>query len=358
MPNQEAQQSLQPKPMVFRLQRAREGEVCYVRADAEFQTDADGRPIKIIGTLQDVSEQKRVELALRESEEKFRVLTEQSPAIVLIARAGRIVYSNPTLSKMSGYSWEELRHYPFLDMVHPEYREFVAQQHQRRLAGEHFPNQYEIKMITKDGRVRWLDLSAQLIVFEGSASVLVTCVDISDRKSAEQQIREMQSQLVHVSRLSMMGEMVAGIAHEINQPLSAIANFAAACKNTISTTDHQFDAPIESWLNSVNQQAVRCGDIIHRLRTFAKKGDNKRSDVDLNDVVNDSIALISSDLRQRSMIERNLPEVGPIVYASDVQIQQVLVNLLSNACDATRDCPQSLGFCLCRQQRSICRGCR
>ncbi len=322
-------------PLDFRLLRLSNNEVRHVRVDAEMVSDDSGRPTKIIGTLQDVTRQKQVEFALRESEEKFRVLTERSPAIILIARAGRIVYCNPTLSATTGYSMEELQQLSFLDIVHPEYRNFVTQQ-QRRLAGEKVTRRYEIKIVTKYGQGRWLDLSTQLIDFEGAAAVLVTCVDISERKSAEEQIWEMDAQLAHVSRLSMMGEMVAGIAHEINQPLSAIANYAAACKNTISATGYPYDVPIEKWLQAIDQQAVRCGDIIRRLRTFVKKEDNERTHVDLNVAVTDSVALISSDLRQESVINCRLPEVGPVVHATHVQIQQVLVNLLRNACDATK----------------------
>lgn len=333
---QDAISTGQPRPLEFRLLRISDQDLRYVRADAELVCD-NGQPRRIVGTLQDVTEQKRVELALRESEEKFRVLTERSPVMVVIARAGRIVYCNPTLAEVTGYALEELQQMSFLNIIHPEFRDFVAERHRRRLAGEDLSRRYEIKILTKQGQQRWFDLSAQLIDFESEPAVLVACVDITERKAAEQQIWEMDAQLAHVSRLSMMGEMVAGIAHEINQPLSAIANFAAACRNTINASGHTYEAPIQQWLDTVNQQAVRCGDIIRRLRKFVKKEDDECRNVDLNSVVNESIALISSDLRQRSIIQCQLPERGPIVYANHVQIQQVLVNLLRNACDAVKD---------------------
>ena len=326
------------QPLEFRAIRRSDDQVCIVRAETEIAQGDDGTPQRIIGTLQDITERKQAELALRESEEKFRVLTEESAAIVVIAQGERLVYCNATLSAVSGYTLDELRRMKFLDIVHPDHRALVARRYHQRLNGEKPPQRYEFKIATKSGGDRWLDFSAQLIDFESAPAVLATCVDVSERKLAEEQLREMETQLAHVSRLSTMGEMVAGIAHEINQPLSAIANFALACQNTINAAEFEYEAPVQTWLHEVNKQAVRCGDIIRRLREFVKKGDDDRESVDLNRVVRDSIALIGSDMRDRSVIiDCRLPNPGPRVQANQVQLQQVLVNLLLNACDATSE---------------------
>lgn len=319
----------------FRVICRPDGRIRHVRAEAEMDFGDDGMPRKIVGTCQDVTAQKNVELALRESEEKFRALTEQSPAIVYIVRSERIIYCNAMLVEVTGFSNAELLSMHFLDFVHPDHREMVAQRHQERIRGEQPPQHYEIKFVRKDGGNRWIDLSTQCIEFEGSSVVLVTCVDVSKRKKTDERLREMETQLAHVSRLSTMGEMVAGIAHEINQPLSAIANFAFASKHVIEEADWECSATVESWLESINQQAVRCGDIIRQLRHFVKKNKGERERVDLNFIVRESVTLIKSDLRH-DLVDIQCPEVGdgPFVHFNNVQMQQVLVNLLRNACDA------------------------
>ncbi|MCA9218283.1 MAG: PAS domain S-box protein, partial [Planctomycetales bacterium] len=274
--------------------------------------------------------------ALRESEEKFRVLTEKSPAIVLIARAEKIVYCNSMLTAITGYSSDELLGMHVQGIVHPDYRDLVVGRHRRRIKGEPVPTHYEIKIVTKSGRERWVDFSAQLIEFEGEPAVLAASVDVNDRKLAEEQLHQKESQLAHVSRLSMMGEMVAGIAHEINQPLSAIANYALATKNSIETSGN-CDANVLGWLERINEQAVSCGEIIQRLRNFVKKGDDKKW-TDLNDIVRDSLALLECEIRHISVfVDSRLPDTETLVFGNPLELQQVVVNLLQNACDAVKD---------------------
>ncbi len=161
------------------------------------------------------------------------------------------------------------------------------------------------------------------------------------RKMAETRLRDMDSQLAHVGRLKTMGEMVAGIAHEINQPLAAIANYSLASKNVLESSSADHELPVVDWIQRINQQAVRCGEIIRNLRNYVKKEDDQWTWVDLNRAVNDSIALITSDLGKHGVvIECNLPNPGPKVRGIEVQIQQVIVNLLRNACDATGELPE------------------
>lgn len=163
--------------------------------------------------------------------------------------------------------------------------------------------------------------------------------EIVVRAEAENELRESEQRFRHVARLSTMGELVTGIAHEVNQPLSAIANYSSAANNWLVDNDrYELGEPVEEWLSQIRLQAIRCGDIIRRLRGFVMKDSESWESVDLNNVVRDSIALVSSQYRHReTLIECDLHEQGPRVQASEIQLQQVLVNLLINACDATRE---------------------
>ena len=325
-------------PVEFRLVRRSDGEVRHVRAETELVFRDDGMPRRVVGTLQDITERKEAEIALRESEEKLRFLADKSAAIVVILQDDQFISYNGMLAAVSGYSVDELRAMPFWQIIHPDYRDLVATRYQQRLSGGDPPQRYEFKIVTKCGDERWLDGTAQLIDFEGAPAVMSTCIDVTDRKIAEEQLRQKESELAHVSRLSTMGEMVAGIAHEINQPLSAIANFAVATSNTVASEGYKYDAPVEEWLHDISEQAVRCGNIIRRLRDFVKKGDEDRQWTDLNRVVNESVALIESDIRDKPVtIDCSLPRDGTRAYVNPIQLQQVIVNLLRNACDATCD---------------------
>ena len=319
-------------------QRRNDGSKFWSDTFISLVTDESGVPNGYVGIDRDISSQQRAECDLRASEAKFRVLSEKSPAIVLIAQNDRLVYCNPAGVAVTGYAVEELLGMRFTDIVHADYRRLVVDRHRQRLRGETVPARYEIEIVTKSGADRWLDLAAEVIDFEGSTAVLVNCIDVTERKLAEQRLHEIEKQLAHVSRLSTMGEMVAGIAHEINQPLYAISNLAAACRHKLEAMDHQFDAPVETWLQQVSQQAVRCGEIVRNLRRFVNRNDRERTWVDLNNVVRDSVALVRNSSHQQTVFDCHLPNPAPRVYASEVQLQQVVVNLLRNACDATSAC--------------------
>ncbi len=258
--------------------------------------------------------------------------------MVAIIQGASIKYANPALTAVSGYANEEIMRMTFLDIVHPEERDLIKDRSIRRQRGESVPSRYELPIQTKVGTRRWVDFSAELIEYEGRSAVLGIGVDITSRKTVEEKLRRKEIELVHVSRLSMMGEMVAGIAHEINQPLFAISNFAQACSKTLETLDYESDVPIETWLTQLSEQAVRCGNIIRRLRSFVKKSDDEWTVVDLNEVVHDAVALVRFDVRRKpTAIDCRLLDPGPRVYGSEVQLQQVLVNILQNACDATAE---------------------
>ncbi|MCA9266845.1 MAG: PAS domain S-box protein [Planctomycetales bacterium] len=289
--------------------------------------------------------------ALRESEEKFRLLTESSPAVVFIVRDDRIVYGNPMFAVTMGCSIARLTTLHVDDVVAPQQRAAFHDRLGRLLAGETTFQRFDLQITTAQGELRWLDFAAQRIDYSGAGAVLATCVDVTEQKTAAESLRLKETQLAHVSRLSTMGEMVAGIAHEINQPLSAIANFATASKNAVEKDGRPFDAPVGDWLTRIHDQAVRCGEIIQRLRRFVKKNPVDHEWTDLKRVVTESLALVDNDLRQIScIVDCRLPDEEVNVHGNAVELQQVVVNLLRNACDAVRDQPApQIGLRVVRQ---------
>ena len=169
-------------------------------------------------------------------------------------------------------------------------------------------------------------------------------IDVTQQVLAEQEqlrlareLRKSEQKLSHVARLSTMGEMVAGIAHELNQPLSAISNFANAAMAALKTKTGTSTDPVERWIEQIDEQAARCGDIIRRLRGFTRKNDAKSTRVNVHEAVNTALAILSDRLKEVEADVVTDVSSEAYVVANDVEVQQVLVNLIRNACDAMED---------------------
>ncbi len=141
---------------------------------------------------------KNILQALKESEQKFRTLAENTPTGIFIYREDKFVYVNPGVEKITGYSAEELYQMPFWEVVHPDQREIVKQRGLQRQQKENIPSRYEIKLLRKDGEIRWIDFSAAFIIFEGKPAAMGSALDITERKLAELKLYETQKQLTQL----------------------------------------------------------------------------------------------------------------------------------------------------------------
>ena len=157
----------------------------------------------------DITARKRAEEALRESETKFRTLAETSAAAIFIDQGTRFLYVNSALEVITGYSREELLAMDLLDVIHPDFRELVKEQGEARLLGEQVPPRYEIKILTKSGEERWVDVTTGLIEFEGKPSVLGTAFDVTERKRAEEALGRLSRQ--NELLLNSAGEGIYGL---------------------------------------------------------------------------------------------------------------------------------------------------
>ena len=133
---------------------------------------------------------KHAEEALRESEEKFRVLAESSTAMIGLYQGENIVYVNSAGERLTGYMFDELLRMKFWNMAHPGYRELVRERGLARQQGEPVPSKYEVKLLTKGGETRWVELTAGRIMFKGEPAVIATFFDITGRKQTEEELKE------------------------------------------------------------------------------------------------------------------------------------------------------------------------
>ncbi|WP_233243371.1 sensor histidine kinase, partial [Caulobacter sp. HMWF025] len=165
--------------------------------------------------------------------------------------------------------------------------------------------------------------------------------DLTDRQQTETRLQELQNELVHVSRLTAMGEMASTLAHELNQPLSAIANLLTGSRRLIDRGREADQAKVRDAIDRAAAQALRAGDVIHRMRDFVRRGASQREPESLSKVVEEASALALIGEKERQVdVRLSLSPAADSVFADRVQIQQVLLNLIRNGIDAMQDGPR------------------
>jgi two-component system sensor kinase FixL len=159
--------------------------------------------------------------------------------------------------------------------------------------------------------------------------------DLTERQQTEARLQELQSELVHISRLTAMGEMASALAHELNQPLSAIANYLKGSHRLIASRSDPESARLKGALDKATEQALRAGDIIRRLRDFVSRGESEMQVESLTKLIEEASALALVGAKQHGVRVRfNIDPLFDLVFADKVQVQQVLLNLMRNAIEA------------------------
>jgi two-component system sensor kinase FixL len=304
-------------------------------------------PPRFVGFIRDITVRRNAEEALRRSEAQLTIAQE-------IANLGNYVvdfdgqtedYWSPHLYRVLGRRYGEpyIGVYGFLQpRVHPADRA-RWQQAKDELDSVGRAMDIEYRITHPDGSLRYVHHIAQS-TRSPSGKILRqvgTLHDITDRRLAEDEARQMQDRIAHFGRISTMGEMAAGIAHEVNQPLTAIATYAQACQRLLAAGSASQDE-IASALDHIGAQALRAGEVIRRLRTFVKNREVRRELVDANRLLTDVLTLAETDARHHSVhMVIEAATQSPQVQADVVQIQQVILNLVRNSIDAMADVPEA-----------------
>jgi two-component system sensor kinase FixL len=195
----------------------------------------------------------------------------------------------------------------------------------------------EVEGRRKDGSIFPLDLSVSEFQVAGKRRFMGLMRDISERKRAEHEARRRLDELAHASRLSALGEMATGIAHEVNQPLAAIVSYAQACLNLLNSESPDTDV-MKDALTQITAQGRRAGEIVHHLRQLVRKDQAARTELDLNECVRSVLNLFTGELKSSGVsLSLELVRGIPRVRADRVQIEQVLLNLIRNALDVMED---------------------
>jgi two-component system, LuxR family, sensor kinase FixL len=227
----------------------------------------------------------------------------------------------------------------FRNRLHPEDRESVLQAVEKSLrTGAEYESEY--RAVLPDGQVRWIAGRGQVEFNCDGQPVRMrgVAVDITKRKQAEEQTAHQRNEIAHLSRVTTLGELSGSIAHELSLPLSAILSNAQAAQRVLAHGGADL-AEVREILNDIVSEDKRAGEVIQRLRQWLKKGEVQQHSLRINEVVEDVLKLIHDDLiNQHVTIDVELGRNLPLVTGDPVQLQQVLLNLVVNACDAMTNC--------------------
>jgi PAS domain S-box-containing protein len=288
----------------------------------------------------DVTARRREEQQLRESEETFRVLAEAIPALVMIQRGQLSLYVNPAMMAVSGFSREEFQKANFLDLLRDAERAAVFEQLQQNPAVQSQPWQREVSLFTKAGNERKVELTVTPIRLEGRHAWLASAVDVTERLRAEAELRQLNAELFHTARLRLLGEFVAGVAHDLKHPIGAIDLLSTAILNRLAAGAVFTAEELREEFEMVLSQAQKGIKRIRRLEDLARRDETERRMIDLPPLVHDAIRLVRLDRRWSEVpIKFDAPLSLPKVYVDRPEMTQVLLDLFRNSLEAMEETP-------------------
>jgi two-component system, LuxR family, sensor kinase FixL len=292
-----------------------------------------------IAIVEDARVAYQTDQARREGEARIRSIIEAVPdAMIVIDERGLVESFSPSAERMFGYAATEIIGKNVKMLMPPPYRE----QHDGYL--ERYKTTGERRIIgigrvvtglRKNGGVFPMELSVGESKLEGRRVFIGFIRDLTERELATRRIEQLQAELTHVARLSELGQMGAALAHELNQPLSAIINYLQAGRRLLQTADNPAPPRVSETMEKAAAQAERAGQVIRRLREFVAKGETEQRPEPVGSVIEEAASLALVGAKSAGVTTRlTLSPDLPLVSMDKVQIQQVLLNLIRNALEA------------------------
>uniref|UniRef100_Q07QV8 Sensor protein FixL n=1 Tax=Rhodopseudomonas palustris (strain BisA53) TaxID=316055 RepID=Q07QV8_RHOP5 len=322
----------------FRVERHPGGEH-WVRTRGSVVRAEDGSPRHLAGIAFDIDDEKQLEQALRTQQNHLRSILETVPdAMIVIDSRGLMRFFSSAAERLFGYSESEAigRNISEL-MAGPDRARHDNHLNRYKASGERHIIGIG-RIVTgrrRDGTTFPIHLTIGEMQSGGERYFTGFIRDLTEYQQTQARLHELQSELVHVSRLSAMGEMASALAHELNQPLSAISNYMKGSRRLLTGSSDPNRPKIESAMDRAAEQALRAGQIIRRLRDFVSRGESEKRVESLARLIEEAGALGLTGAREQGALLRfNLDPLSDQVLVDRVQIQQVLVNLFRNALEA------------------------
>ena len=298
--------------------RRKDGTIFPVEIRTYLLKGEEGRPLAMGAFIRDVTDRKRAESALKESEEKYRLLVENANDAIFIAQDEVVKFPNPRTLEIVGYTADQLAEIPFVQLIHPDDRNLVIERHRSRLQGEWVPTPYSFRIISREGDTLWVEINSMRITWEGRPGTLNFLRDITEQKNLE-------AQLLQAQKMEAIGTLAGGIAHDFNNLLMGIQG-----RTSLMFMDTNSSHPHFEHLRGIQDHVKSAADLTGQLLGFARGGKYEVTPTDMNAILKKTSGMFGRTKKEIHIHGKYADDIWP-VEADQAQIEQVLLNLYVNA---------------------------
>jgi PAS domain S-box-containing protein len=320
-------------PAYLRMQNpwlTRDGHERMISWHNAFHHGADGQIDRITAVGIDITDQTRMEQQLRESEERYRSVTENLLTGVFIYQDDRFVYCNARVEEILGLHRDLIIGRPVWEVTHPDDREMIRDRAKRRQQGEAgLPTHYSFRVIHSSGETRWLEMTVTTMDYLGRRAILGNVVDITERRAAEAERDALRRRLEQTQRMEALATLVGGIAHDFN---NLLVGMMAGTSDVLAQTEP--DDPRFKPLGDILQISRRAKDLVSQLLTVGSRGPAAMTRLDINEVIQEALRFVRPTLDPAITLQLSLSSQPATVLGDHNQLWQALTNLCLNARDA------------------------
>lgn len=319
----------------------------------------------------EIKERQYAQAALKNSEERYRLLVENANIGIALIRNDTVLFANGFAATITGYSEDEIQRTSFLHFIHPDDRQMAADYHRKRLNGEAMPDSYQIRIVDKSGELHWLEITAVRLLYENEPAALSFFKDITQQ-------RHLEVQVLQSEKMAAVGQLAAGVAHEINNPVGFVNSNLHTLKTYLEeihqlvahyqdlhsdlkvvVSDGFEDNSIATQMNAIDELATqidleyilkdgpalileslegadRIKNIVLDLKNFAHPGEQDGRPTDINRSIESTLNIVWNELKYHAIVTKEFA-VLPEIFVHPQQINQVFMNLLVNAAQAIED---------------------